>query len=92
MSATYIAFSPQQSGPAFSTQIAVASGTYTLIAQWLVIPQRWYFALSQNGAIVYFGPLVGSPAEYDIPLAISVLGNNALVYRVGTGNLEVTAP
>lgn len=84
-----IAFTPTQSGVPFSTQFTVGSTTYTLTAAWLVVPQRWYFWLSVNGAVVYFGPLVGSPSDYDISLATTVLGNGALVYRVSTGNLEV---
>lgn len=90
MTTQTIAFAPLQSGIPFSTQITVGSGTYTLTAQWLLIPQRWYFSLTQNGAVVYFGPLVGSPSDSDIPLATTVLSGGTLVYRVNTGNLEVT--
>lgn len=90
MTTQTIAFAPLQSGIPFSTQITVGPGTYTLTAQWLLIPQRWYFSLTQNGAVVYFGPLVGSPSDSDIPLATTVLSGGTLVYRVNTGNLEVT--
>lgn len=85
-----IPFQPLQSGIPFSTQITVGSGTYTFTAQWLVIPQRWYFSLTSNGSTAYFGPMVGSPSDYDIPLAPTVLSGGTLVYRIGTGNLEVS--
>jgi hypothetical protein len=85
-----IPFQPLQSGVPFSTQITVGSGTYTFTAQWLLIPQRWYFSLTQNGSTVYFGPMVGSPLGYDIPLAPTALTGGTLVYRPSTGNLEVS--
>lgn len=90
MATTYIPFQPTLSGPQFSTQLTFGSETYTFTAQWLLMPQRWYFSLSQNSTVVYFAPMVGSPTNYDIPLATTVLSGGTLVYRVDTGNLEVT--
>ena len=90
MTTLVIAFAPLQSGVPFSTQITVGSGTYTFTAQWLLIPQRWYFSLTQNNETLYFGPMVESPSDYDIPLATTILKGGTLLYRESTGNLEVT--
>ena len=80
----------------FSNSIPPFSGVLTLdgkaiivTATWNLPGQRWYFQLADlSGTVLWFGPLIGSPANADTYLAPGVFQTSTLLYRSGTGNFE----
>lgn len=88
---TYIAFNPVPDGtPPFTSNFTLDGANYLGSAIWNFAVQRWYFSLTDSsGNIVWMGPLIGSPLNYDIPLALGIFQNSTILYRTNTGNFEV---
>jgi hypothetical protein len=58
---------------------------------WNITAQRYFFQLTdQSNNVAWFGPLIGSPLNYDIPLAPGIFTSSVILYREDTGNFEVT--
>ncbi len=87
---TYVAFAPQTSGIPWVGQFTLDGKSYRAQASWNIAGQRWYLSLSDtSGNVVWYGPLVGSPLDYDIYLAPGIFTASTLLYRADTGNFEV---
>ncbi|QGZ66267.1 hypothetical protein [Paraburkholderia acidisoli] len=77
--------------PPFSYVFTLDSASYTGSVTWNVYAQRWYFTLQDQLAnVVWNGPLVGSPLDYDIPLAPGIFTTSTILWREDTGNFEVS--
>lgn len=89
---TTIAFTPSNSqSPPFSTIVTMDGQSYALAAMWNFAAQRWYASLTDSsGNIVWYGALMGSPLDYDIPLAPGIFSTSQILYREDTGNFEIT--
>ncbi len=89
---TYVTFSPQTTSAGVPwTGIFILDGqAYKASASWNLAGQRWYLSLSDGyGNVVWYGPLIGSPLNFDILLAPGVFAQSTLLYRADTGNFEV---
>lgn len=88
---TTIAFVPNATtAPPFSALVTLDGQSYNLVVAWNLYRGDWYFTLyDQNGQVVVNQPLIGSPPDYDIPLAPGLFSTSTLVYRIETGNFEV---
>lgn len=77
--------------PPFQTLVTLDGQAYNLVVKWNFAAQRWYMTLSdQAGNVVWNGALVGSPLDYDIPLAPGIFQKSTILFREDSGNLEVT--
>lgn len=85
----YIAFSPPASQP-FTFRANVGGISLFGSVPWNHYAQRYYLQLknSQNEVIACV-PLVSSPDDYDINLALST-GSGSLVFRESTQQFEAT--
>lgn len=87
---TYIAFVPQTSGVPWTGQFTLDGQSYKAQAVWNFAGQRWYLSLTDSsGNATWYGPLVGSPADFDILLAPGIFTQSTLLFRAATGNFEV---
>lgn len=79
---------PQDDTFRFTT---VVSGQSLFVTVWYNAWSRRYFvrAKDSGGTVVSDVPLVGSPDDADINLLLP-LAPGKMVYRVSTGNIEVT--
>lgn len=89
---TTLPFTPNPNTvPPFSAVVTLDGNPYTLAVTWNVYRQDWYITLSdQSGNILVTQPLIGSPPDSNIYLAWGILQSSTLVYRVSSGNFEVT--
>ena len=88
---TFIPFNPSNSNnPPFQTSLTLDGMIYLASGLWNISGQRWYLQIhDQYGNLVWNGALIGSPSGYDIYLAYGVFSTSTIVYRSGTGNIEV---
>ena len=75
--------------PPFSTQVTLDGDLYTLSFTWNLIGRWYYTIIDQYGNLVYSAGLVGSPQGYDILLCPGIFQLSTLLYRSGTGSIEV---
>lgn len=89
---TLVLFSPLPTqSPPFQTTVTLDGVSYSLTAMWNFAAQRWYMSLTtSSGAVAWYGPIIGSPLTYDIPLAPGVFTSSVILYREDTGNFEIT--
>lgn len=89
---TLIAFLPSVSGaPPFSAVVALDGATYSLVVMWNFYRGDWYFSLTDAfGNLIINQPLIGSPPNANIYLAPGIFTSSTMVYRVSTGNFEIT--
>jgi hypothetical protein len=89
---TYVLFNPTAKGnPPWQAQFTLDGVTYKAVGRWNIVGQRWYLDLTDSGGnTVWYGPIIGSPLDYDILLAPGIFTASTLVYRADTGNFEVT--
>ncbi len=86
---TIFSFSPSQTAP-FQFQPTLDGQVYTVTVPWSLFGQRYYVNIAQlDGTPVALLPLIGSPPDYDISLTAGYF-NSTLVYRVSTGQFEVS--
>jgi hypothetical protein len=77
--------------PPFSYVFTLDGASYVGSAIWNLTAQRWYFQLQdQFSNVIWYGPLIGSPLTYDIPLAPGIFTSSTLIFREDTGNFEQT--
>ena len=63
--------------------------SYKATANWNIAGQRWWLTLADSsGNPVWYGPIVGSPMDFDILLAPGIFTASTLLYRSDTGNFE----
>ncbi len=75
--------------PPFSTLFTLDGNQYNGAVTWNLYAQRWYLTLTgPNNALVWNGPLIGSPLTADIYLASGIFQTSTLLYREDTGNFE----
>lgn len=89
---TYISFAPSPAqSPPFQVTVTLDSVAYNLAAMWNFAAQRWYMSLvDASGAVAWYGALVGSPLNYDIPLAPGIFTTSTILFREDSGNFEIT--
>jgi hypothetical protein len=89
---TAIPFTPSSTGsPPFSTPVTLDGVTYTLSTVWNIYAQCWYVSLAtQGGVVANFGPLIGSPAGYTIPMFPGEFATSVLSYVEATATFVVT--
>jgi hypothetical protein len=89
---TTIPFSPSPTqSPPFQVPVTLDGVSYNLTAMWNFAAQRWYASLvNASGAVAWYGALVGSPLNYDIPLAPGIFTVSMILYREDSGNFEIT--
>ena len=76
--------------PPWKGQFTLYGQAYQGIVTWNFAAQRYYMSLAQNQQPpVWYGPLIGSPLDFDILLAPGVFQNSTILYRADTGNFEV---
>jgi hypothetical protein len=87
---TFIPFSPSPTqSPPFQVTVTLDNVPYNLTAMWNFSAQRWYASLMDgSGNVAWYGAMVGSPLNYDIPLAPGVFTASTILYREDTGNIE----
>jgi uncharacterized protein DUF6983 len=87
---TYVAFQPQPN-VVFQFQATLDGNLYTISLTWNVYGQRYYVNVydTQNNWIVTIA-LIGSPPNYNINILGGYFTTSTLVYRVSTGNFEIT--
>ena len=82
-------FAPTVRAP-FQFQATLDGVIYTVIVTWNLFGQRYYINIyALDGTWIVTLPLVGSPPDYDISLTMGYF-DTTLVYRVATGNFEIT--
>jgi hypothetical protein len=65
--------------------------TYVAICTWNVYAPRYYINIYDNfGNLIVTNPVIGSPDNFDINLIFGYFQTSTLVYRVSTGNFEVS--
>jgi hypothetical protein len=85
-----VAFNNSQSPP-FQTIVTLDGTSYTAAATWNFAAQRWYLTLTDASSnLVWNGAMVGSPLNYDIPLAPGIFTISTILFREDSGNLEIT--
>jgi hypothetical protein len=85
---TYVHFDDETQ---LTSQFTLDGSSYNALTVWNVVSQRWYVQLSDSlGDVVFYGPLIGSPLDADIPLAPWLFTASTLVYRADSGNFEIT--
>lgn len=89
---TYVAFLPNVNGnPPFQTVFTLDGVSVTGSVTWNIAGQRWYLTLTdQSGNVLWCGAMIGSPLNFDIPLAPGVFETSTILYRADTGNFEVS--
>jgi hypothetical protein len=89
---TFIPFAPSPTQtPPFQVTVTLDSVSYNLTAMWNFAAQRWYASLADgSGNMTWYGALVGSPLNYDIPLAPGVFTTSTILFREDSGNFEIT--
>jgi hypothetical protein len=89
---TYAPFTPTATGnPPWQGRFTLDGAAYNAIAQWNIAGQRWYINLTDiSGSTVWYGPLIGSPLDYDILLAPGLFTTSTLLFRADSGQFEVT--
>jgi len=89
---TSFAFNPTNTiTPPWKQQVDLDGNPYLMAAYWSLYAQRWYIKLStQDGALVQFTPLIGSPLDYDIPLFPGLFTTSKVIYRADSQVFEVT--
>ncbi|MFM0503969.1 phage baseplate plug family protein [Paraburkholderia caffeinilytica] len=89
---TVIPFAPSPTQtPPFQVTVTLDTVPYNLTAMWNFAAQRWYASLvSASGTVAWYGALVGSPLDYDIPLAPGIFTTSKIIYREDSGNFEIT--
>jgi hypothetical protein len=86
---TTISF-PLNSTNGLQTSVSLDGSTYTLATVWNFYRVGWYYSLTdQNGTLVQFSPLVGSPPNATIYLAPGLFQTSTLAYRVGSQQFEI---
>ncbi len=76
--------------PPWKGQFTLDGQAYQGIVVWNFAAQRYYISLAQNNQPpVWYGPLIGSPLDFNIYLAPGVFSTSTLLYRADTGNFEV---
>jgi len=87
---TLTQFNPSQSTP-FQFNLVLDGTNYVASSPWNLYGQRYYIQIYDTSRnLVMCRPLIGSPPEYDINLALGYFTTSKLVYRVSTNNFEVT--
>jgi len=86
---TFIPFTPSAETPFQFT--ATLDGTqYNVVVTWNIFGQRWYINVyDTSNNLICAPPMVGSPPNYDINL-VQGFFNSVLLYRVSTGNFEIS--
>jgi hypothetical protein len=89
---TTIPFAPSATQtPPFQVTVTLDSRSYNLTAMWNFAAQRWYASLTDaSGGIAWYGAMVGSPLNYDIPLAPGIFTTSQILFREDSGNFEIT--
>ena len=78
------------SSPPFQANFVLDGANYSGVARWNFAAQRAYFTLTDaSGNVTWSGPLIGSPPNYDIPLALGIFQSSTILYREGAGQFEV---
>ena len=86
---TTIAFTPDGKTP-FSFQATVGGAKLFATVPYNLYANRYYVRLTDGqGRIVSYVPLIGSPDEFDINLALTY-APGSLVYRVSANQFEAT--
>jgi hypothetical protein len=77
--------------PPFAYPFTLDGASYIGSVIWNLAAQRWYFLLTdQVGNQTWLGPLIGSPLNYDIPLAPGIFMTSTILFREDAGNFEVS--
>ncbi|VWB07057.1 phage baseplate plug family protein [Burkholderia lata] len=89
---TTIPFAPSATlTPPFQVAVTLDGQPYNLTTMWNFAAQRWYASLTTpSNANAWYGALVGSPLNYDIPLAPGIFTTSTILYREDSGNFEIT--
>jgi hypothetical protein len=89
---TLIPFLPNPSGsPPFQAFFTLDGNSVTGSVTWNFAAQRWYLTLTDlSGNVLWSGAMVGSPLDFDIPLATGIFQTSTILYRADTGNFEVS--
>lgn len=86
---TTIAFTPDGKMP-FTFQATVGGAKLFATVPFNIYAQRYYLRLTDGqGGVASFVPLVGSPDDFDINLALP-FAPGKLVYRVSTNQFEAS--
>ncbi len=86
---TTFPFTPQANAN-FNFQPTFDGQQYTVTCTWNLFGQRYYVnILTLNGQLIVSTPLIGSPDNFNISLTAGYF-TSTLVYRVSTGNFEVS--
>lgn len=65
--------------------------TYVAQCPFNIFGQRYYISIFDSfGNLIMNRPLTGSPDNFDINLLFGYFTSSTLVYRVSTGNIEVS--
>ena len=77
--------------PPFSAIFTLDGVAYSGSVLWSIVAQRYYFQLTdQAGDVIWYGALIGSPLNADIPLAPGIFTTSVILFREDAGNFEVT--
>lgn len=88
--ATLIPLTLSNNSPPFSRIFTLDGEAYNGSVLWNIAAQRFYFQLQdQGGNVIWMGALIGSPLNFDIPLAPGIFTQSTLIYREDAGNFEV---
>jgi hypothetical protein len=86
---TVIPFTPSGQTP-FSFRATVGGAKVFGLVPYNIYSQRYYLMLTDGqGAVVSYTPLIGSPDDFNINLALSY-APGTLVYRVSSNQFEAT--
>lgn len=89
---TYTSFTPSNlQSPPFIMTSSLDGATHTISTLFNISGQRWYMQIEDmDNNIVWYGAMVGSPLNNDIPLAPGIFRTSTILYRADTGNIEVS--
>ena len=90
--ATLIPFKPNgNAAPPFQATVILDGASYSLVAMWNLYRGDWYVSLTdQNGTLLVWQPLIGSPPGTSIPLGPGFFKASTLSYDVASGNFIQT--
>jgi hypothetical protein len=88
---TLVPFNPNPAAsPPWRTIFTLDGASVVGTATWNMFAQRWYISLTnQSGTNLWTGALVGSPDDFDIPLAPDIFSTSTILFRAGSGNFEI---
>lgn len=88
---TTLTFFNPQPNQSFTFSPILDGITYIAICTYNIYSERYYLSIYDTSrTLILYQPLIGSPVGFDINLVYGYFKISTLIYRVSTGNFEVS--